>query len=105
MLEKRVSDLEQYSRLINIEVKRIALVKGRITDPFSNIWAMSECLESESDIETVHCVSPKSPHQHFIAVSFSRHKENQFVKRARKPRFRMSHLGFSDTEDSAISND
>ncbi|XP_075547670.1 uncharacterized protein LOC142582160 [Dermacentor variabilis] len=103
MLVKRVADLEQYSRLNNIEVKGIPLKKGEDCRAIlKRVGDVIECPVSETDIETVHRVPSKSSDQHLIARFVSRDKKNEFVKRARKARLRVSHLGFSGTNDTAV---
>ncbi|KAH7973717.1 hypothetical protein HPB49_004180 [Dermacentor silvarum] len=57
---------------------------------------------SQTDIETVHRVPSKSSDQHLIARFVSRDKKNEFVKRDRKARLRVIHLGFSGTNDMVV---
>ncbi|KAH6946862.1 hypothetical protein HPB50_015651 [Hyalomma asiaticum] len=103
MLEKRVADLEQYSRLTNVEVKGVPLKKGEDCRAIlKRMGDVIECPVSEFDIETVHRVPSKSSEQNLIARFVSRDKKNEFIRKARKARLRARHLGFSGANDTAV---
>lgn len=103
VLEKKVTELEQYSRLNNIEIKGIPTTKGEDRKAIlQRVANVIECPISPDDIDTVHRVSTKSTGKNLIARFCSRDKKNEFVRKARKARLRASQLGFSGEIDQPV---
>lgn len=102
-LEERMADLEQYSRLNNIEIKGVPVTKGE--DCGAILKSVAEALEcpiEASDIDTIHRVPAFSGEKNIIARFCSRDKKNEFIRRARKARLRANQIGFSKECDSPV---
>lgn len=103
VLEKKVTDMEQYSRLNNIEIKGIPTTKGEDCKAILQcVAAAIDCPISTADIDTVHRVSTKSKEKNLIARFCSRDKKNEFVRKARKARLRTNQLGFAGDNDKPV---
>ncbi|KAH9380639.1 hypothetical protein HPB48_013328 [Haemaphysalis longicornis] len=97
-LERRVTDMEQYSRKSNVEIKGVPTTKG--ADCVKIIQAIGnkiECPVSESDLDIVHCVPSKGVTKNLIARFLSRTKK-EFVMKARKARLEAKGIGFHGME-------
>lgn len=102
-LERRVSELEQYSRKNNIEVKGIPCTKGEsCLAIIQEIGNKIECPINESDIDIVHRVPSSSDAKHIIARFCSRAKKADFVSKARKARLQTSNIGFPANDASPL---
>lgn len=102
-LEKKVADLEQYSRMNNIEIKGVPLTAGE--DCGSILKQMGDvvgCPVSPDDIDTIHRVASRSNEKAIVARFICRDKKNEFVKKARKARLQASQVGFSGGDDRPI---
>lgn len=94
-LERRVSELEQYSRKNNVEVKGIPSTKGEsCLAIIQDIGNKIECPINESDLDIVHRVPSSSDAKHIIARFCSRAKKADFVSKARKARLQTKDIGF-----------
>lgn len=98
-LEKRVAELEQYSRLNNVEIKGVPVTEGEDCHGILQCMANAiECPVEATDIDIVHRVPTMSKNQNEknIIVRFcSREKKNDFIRKARKARLCTSNIGFS----------
>lgn len=102
-LERRVCDMEQYSRKNNLEIKGVPTTKGE--DCVKIIQAIGnkiECPVSEADLDIVHRVPSKGDTKNLIARFLSRTKKNEFVKKARKARLQAKDIGFHGMETRQI---
>lgn len=102
-LEQRMADLEQYSRLNNIEIKGVPVTKGE--DCVAILKSVSEALEcplEATDIDTIHRVPTFSGEKNIIVRFCSRDKKNEFIRKARKARLRANQIGFSEGCDSSV---
>lgn len=96
-LEKRVANLEQYSRLNNVEIKGVPVTKGESCAAIlTAIGVAIDCPVSSSDLDVVHRVPTKSDDLNIIARFCCREKKNDFVRKARKARLRTNQIGFAD---------
>ncbi|KAH7933881.1 hypothetical protein HPB49_018818 [Dermacentor silvarum] len=102
-LEKKVADLEQYSRLNNVEIKGVPVTQNE--DCFSIVKTIGNAIGfpvSPSDLDVVHRVATKSKEKNIIARFCCREKKGEFVRRARKARLRTGQIGFSGSTDAAV---
>ncbi|KAH6927671.1 hypothetical protein HPB50_006810 [Hyalomma asiaticum] len=95
-LTKRVSELEQYSRLNNVELKGLPCSQGE--DCTAIVKAMAtkiNCTVNDSDIDVIHRVPTKTDSNKNIIVRFcSRDKKQEFLGKARKAKLHTNDLGF-----------
>lgn len=99
---KRMSDIEQYSRLNNVEVKGIPSTQGE--DCLAIVKSIGDkvgCPITASDIDTVHRVPAKNG-TNIIARSCSRDKKFQFASKSRKARLTTRAVGSNQTDDSPV---
>lgn len=105
-LEKRVAELEQYSRLNNIEIKGVPVTEGEDCHAILQCMANAvECPVEPTDIDIVHRVPTASKNQNEknIIVRFcSREKKNDFLRKARKAKLCTSNIGFSGKTDVPV---
>lgn len=102
-LKTRVSALERYSRINNVEVKGVPVTQGEdCVAIISSIGEQAKCPVSASDLEIVHRVPTKSGQQNIIARFYSRTHKNDFVKKARKARLNTGSLGYSGGDKHAV---
>lgn len=102
-LKNRVSALERYSRINNVEVKGVPFTQGEdCVAIISSIGEIAECPVSASDVEIVHRVPTKSGQQNIIARFYSRSHKNEFVKKARRARLNTGSLGYSGGDRQAV---
>lgn len=95
-LEKRVADLEQYSRMNNVEIKGIPTSQGE--DCGAILKRIGDAIELPiltTDIDTAHRVASRSNEKSIIARFCSRDKKNEFIRKARRARLRTDHIGFT----------
>ncbi|KAH7954727.1 hypothetical protein HPB49_021319 [Dermacentor silvarum] len=102
-LARRIADMEQYSRLNNIEIKGIPCTQGEdCAVILKTIAEVVECPISSSDIDAVHRVPSKTAEKSIIARFCSRDKKNEFIRKARKARLRTSQIGLTGSKDNAV---
>ncbi|KAH6920748.1 hypothetical protein HPB50_028262 [Hyalomma asiaticum] len=102
-LEKRVADLEQYSRMNNVEIKGIPSSQGE--DCIAILKQIGDAIEypiSPTDIDTAHRVASRSSDKSIIARFCSRDKKNEFIRKARRARLRTDHVGFTGSTNMPI---
>lgn len=102
-LEKRVANLEQYSRLNNVEIKKVPVTKGEnCAAILTAIGDAIDCPISSADLDAIHRVPTKSDDLNIIARFCCRDKKNDFVRKARKARLRTNQIGFSGEEHEPV---
>ncbi|XP_075738719.1 uncharacterized protein LOC142783990 [Rhipicephalus microplus] len=102
-LTRRVAELEQYSRLNNVEIKGVPVTQGEDCAAIvMQIGEAIQCPVTPSDFDTVHRVSTKSDEKNIVARFCCREKKNDFVRKARKTRPNTSDVGFSGSSSKAI---
>lgn len=102
-LTKKIADMEQYSRLNNIEIKGVPCTQGEdCAVILKTIGQVIECPISSTDIDAVHRVASKTADKCIIARFCSREKKNEFLRKARKARLRASQLGLSGSNDNPV---
>ncbi|KAH6938153.1 hypothetical protein HPB50_007316 [Hyalomma asiaticum] len=92
-LSKQMCDLEQYSRLNNVELKGIPETKGEDCLAVKDIGEKIGCPVADTDIDTAHRVPAKNG-SNIIARFCSRNKKAEFAKKARKARLSAADIGF-----------
>lgn len=106
-LEKRLANMEQYSRLNNVEIKGVPVTKGE--NCLAILTAMGDAVDcpiSSGDLDIVHRVPTKGEGMNIIARFCSRDKKNDFARKARKARVMANQIGFSDQpHDPVYVND
>lgn len=101
-LTRRVSELEQYSRLNNVEIKGVPATKGESC--LAVIQSMGDavgCKIAPEDVDTVHRV-PAKKDTNIIARFCSREKKTEFLKKVRKARLTTAALGFSPNNQKPL---
>ncbi|KAH7977295.1 hypothetical protein HPB49_000355 [Dermacentor silvarum] len=103
-LQRKVADLEQYSRLNNLEIKGVPYTQGEdctaILDAIGDkingtVWA--------TDVDTVHREPAMSGHKNIIVRFCSRKKKKtELMKKARRARLNTRSVGFSEENTQAI---
>lgn len=99
---KRMSELDQYSRLNNVELKGIPSTQGE--DCLAIVKSIGDkigCPLNPSDIDTVHRVPAKNG-TNIIARFCSRDKKSDFTSKARKVRLTTRAVGFTQSDDSPV---
>lgn len=102
-LQSKVANLEQYSRLNNLEIKGVPSTQGE--DCSAILTAIGDkinCKVSASDVDTVHRVPAKSGQRNIIVRFCSREKKNEFMKKARRARLNTRSIGYSGENAQAI---
>lgn len=97
-LTKRLSELEQHSRINNVEIKGVVCTQGESC--LAIMKAVGEkicCPISEDDIDVVHRVPTRSGagNKNIIARFCSRAKKQDFIAKARKARLNSKDLGYA----------
>lgn len=109
-LTKRVAELEQYSRLNNVEIKGVPQTQGEdCCAILKEIGEKIGCPVESTDIDVVHRV-PAKHGQNIIARFCSRTKKGDFAAKAKKARLTASSLGLraqgtSRTDEPVFIND
>ncbi|KAH9378530.1 hypothetical protein HPB48_011596 [Haemaphysalis longicornis] len=85
-LEKGLSEMEQYSRKNNVEIKGDKI----------------ECPVSDSDLEVVHSVPSKADTPHIIVRFCSRPDKAEFLSKVRKARLQTKDLGIHEVDPRPI---
>lgn len=102
-LEKRLTNIEQYSRLNNVEIKGVPVTKGEnCLAILAAIGDAVDCPVSSGDLDIVHRVPTKGEGMNIIARFCSRDKKNDFARKARKARVITSQIGFSDQPHNPV---
>ncbi|XP_075741580.1 uncharacterized protein LOC142791307 [Rhipicephalus microplus] len=96
-LSKQMCDLEQYSRLNNVELKGIPETKGE--DCLAVVQVIGEKIGrpiADTDVDAAHRVPAKNG-SNIIARFCSRNKKAEFAKKARKACLSTTDIGFSQS--------
>lgn len=102
-LKKKVADLEQYTRMNNVEIKGVPSSQGEdCVAIVQSIGNKIDCPVSGTDLDVVHRVPAKSGQQNIVACFYSREQKNEFVRKARKARLNTRALGFSGEGTHAV---
>lgn len=103
-LSKKVAQVEQYSRLNNIEIRGVPVTQNEnCSEILELIGEKVGCPVTPDDFDTVHRVPTHVKNQLNIIARFrSRDKRSSFLSEARKARLATSSLNFNDREDSPI---
>lgn len=92
-LTQRVADLEQYSRLNNVEIKGVPVTKGEdCVEILKKIGEKVNCPITSNDLDVVHRV-PAKKDTNIIARFCSREKKMEFATKARKARLTTESIG------------
>ncbi|XP_075732983.1 uncharacterized protein LOC142817632 [Rhipicephalus microplus] len=96
-LTRRVEELEQYSRLSNVEIKGIPCTQGEdCVEILKTVGDKIGCPILPYDLDIVHRVPTRSIDKKNIIARFcSRTKKADFVSKARKARLCLSDIGLS----------
>lgn len=102
-LEKKVADLEQYSRMNNVEIKGVPVTeKEDCAAILKTVGEAIQCPVLPTDLDVVHRVPTKSAGKNIIARFCCREKKNEFVRKARKARLSTNQIGFSSENGSPV---
>lgn len=106
-LSRRVSELDQYSRINNIEIRGIPCTQGEdCVAVLETIGRRIGCPVTSTDLDVVHRVSTKDKaKKNLIARFCSRTKKNDFISKARKARLCLSDTGRYDSNFPIFVND
>lgn len=90
-LERRIRDLEQYSRKNNLEIKGVPFTQGEhCMTILQTIASKIDCLISATDVEVVHRVPSASDTNHLLVRFHARALKTDFIGKARKARLNTS---------------
>lgn len=105
--EARISELEQYSRLNNVEIKGLpATVRERAHDMAIKIAEAIEVPLDLAEIDIAHSVPTKKENEVNIIVRFmSRSKRNVFLAAAKKLKLSTSKIGFEGPDQRVYVNE
>lgn len=103
-LTRKVEELEQYSRLGNVEIKGIPCSQGEdCVTIMQTLGNKINCPVSPSDLDIVHRVPTRSNDKKNIIARFcSRAKKADFVSKARKAKLCLSDIGFSGSFNAPV---
>lgn len=102
-LAKRLSELEQYSRSNNVEIRGVPVRKDEnCLQIVQEIGNKAKCPVAAADIDIVHRVPVKKGIPHIIARFCTRAKRAEFCEKARKARLNTSNIGFQSQKDEPI---
>lgn len=99
-LTRRVAELEQYSRINNVEIKGVPSTQGEnCAEILEKIGEKIDCPVTASDIEIVHRI-PAKDGPHILARFLLRTKKAEFIAKARKARLTAGSIGFTSENAS-----
>lgn len=103
-LERKVAQLEQYSRANNLEIRGVPVTKDEDCHGILDLLGKEiECPLRKEDIDTAHRVPTRKPNEMNIVVRFcSRDKRSEFLAKARKTRPTTTCLGFPVTQQKPV---
>lgn len=103
-LTKKIAEMEQYSRINNVELKGIPCTQGEdCTAIVKAIGTKVSCTISDTDIDVIHRVPTKAgTSQNIIARFCSRSKKQEFVSKARKARLNTKDLDFPGPDNYPV---
>ncbi|KAH6920411.1 hypothetical protein HPB50_028601 [Hyalomma asiaticum] len=103
-LTRKVEELEQYSRLGNVEIRGVPCSQGEdCLEIVKSVGDKIGCPVLPNDLDVVHRVPTKSNDKKNIIARFcSRAKKADFVSKARKARLCLGDIGFSGQSNSPV---
>lgn len=103
-LSQKVAQMEQYSRISNVEIKGIPVTEGEdCAAIMQTIGDSIDCKLEPSDLDVVHRVATvKAGTKNLLARFCSRTKKAEFVSKARKAKLCLKDIGFAATADSPV---
>lgn len=107
-LTKQVEQMEQYSRLNNLEIRGVPNAKDEnLVALLCSIGMKVKCQVQQSDIDTVHRIpTPNNPKGNNIIARFlSRDKKNELQMKVRKARLTAKELGLGNEPLNIYFND
>lgn len=106
-LSRRVSELDQYSRINNIEIRGIPCTQGEdCVAVLETVGRKIGCPVTSADIDVVHRVATKDKSKKNLIARFcSRTKKNEFIGKARKARLCLNDIGKYDNNFPIFVND
>lgn len=104
LLSKKVQELEQYSRINNVEIKGIPCTQGEdCVAILQKVGDTVGCPLVPSDLDIVHRVPTKVKEKKNVVARFcSRSKKNEFISKARKAKLCLGDLGISSAINSPV---
>lgn len=104
VLSQKVGQMEQYSRINNVEIKGIPVTEGEdCTAIMQTMGATIDCELAPSDLDVVHRVATvKAGPKNLLARFCSRTKKAEFVSKARKAKLCLKDIRFPETADSPV---
>lgn len=101
-LRKQISEMEQYSRINNVEIKGEPFSKdGDFVAIVAAIAEKATCPLSPVEVDIVHSVPTVRPSKHHCKVLLTRQK-TEFLANVRKARLDVGSLGFSGENKEPI---
>lgn len=101
-LSRRIADLEQYSRINNVEIRGVPSTQGEsCVAVLQKIGEKIGCHVPPTDLDTVHRV-PAKKDKNIIARFCSRTKKAEFISKARKARLNATTLGFPPSAETKV---
>ncbi|KAH7940719.1 hypothetical protein HPB49_004321 [Dermacentor silvarum] len=101
-LTAKIADMEQRSRINDIEIKGVPAKKGEdCTAILRKMGDVIGCPVHQADIDAVHRV-PAKKDSNIIARFCSRNKKDEFLRKARKARRTTQSLGFPQSESANV---
>lgn len=101
---RKIAQLEQYSRLNNLEIKGVPVTQGE--DCAKVVACLGEkigCPLKPEDIDTVHRIPTRNSTQKNIILRFcSRDKRSDYLAKARNARPKTTDLGFPASQEAPI---
>lgn len=103
-LSRKVAQMEQYSRINNVEIKGIPVTEGEdCAAVMQTIGDTIDCKLSPTDIDVVHRVATmKEGTKNLLARFCSRAKKAEFVSKARKAKLCLQDIGLSGAINSPV---
>lgn len=104
LLSRKVEEIEQYSRINNVEIKGIPCTQGEdCVAILQKVGDTIGCPLMSSDLDIVHRVPTKVKDKKNIIARFcARSKKNEFISKARKAKLCLSDLGISAAVSSPV---
>lgn len=103
-LMRKVAQLEQYSRLNNLEIKGVPVTQGEDCEKIvACLGDKIGCPLKPEDIDTVHRIPTRNSTQKNIVLRFcSRNKRSEYLSKARNGRPKTTDLGFTASQEAPI---
>lgn len=103
-MSRKIAELEQYSRLKNVEVRGVPCTQGE--DCVAILKTVGEkigCPVLPTDLDVVHHVpTAKLNNKNILARFTSRDKKSEFISKARKVKLCLSDINITWTPDSPV---